>query len=730
MRLRASLLLLAGLVGVACSPAPPPEPLPESRTVAASEPSPTFIDETSCAGCHPAESEAWAGSHHDLAMQPASAESVLGDFDDALFEAAGSSSRFRRDGDRYLVSTEGAEGESVEFKVSEVFGVAPLQQLLIDFPGGRKQALSVAWDAPGERWYHLYPDERIGPDDELHWTRRAQNWNWQCAECHATDLKRGWNAELGGYETTAHRFDVGCQACHGPGSAHAERPEDERMPGMQSEGQVETCARCHSRRAPIGDGHLHGNRLMDDYLPALLRDGLYHADGQVLDEVYVWGSFVQSKMHAKGVRCSDCHDPHSATTRAPGNGTCTVCHSPGGAGAGDHVDVSGLPRKDYDSAAHHFHPEGGPGANCVDCHAPATTYMVVDPRRDHSFRIPRPDVSARLGTPDACTGCHADHDADWAAGIVAEWYGPDRRREPTPGEAIHAGRKGLPGAADSLLALVADRNAPAIFRATALELGARYPGRAMLAAAGDALRDPDPLVRLAALEALGSAPANAAEQACAPLLDDPVRGIRIAAGRRLATRRPGSPALQEWLAAQHALGGQPEALLALAALAQEQGRSEEALDLLRSALQLDPAHLPSALNLADLQAQLGDEAAAERTLRRVAGPSAPLAHHALGLSLVRQGRQEEAITELARAARLSPQDARLGFVHAVALKGAGRDEQARRALESLLERVPWDRDARLSLAEWLATVGDREGARTQLEALRAINPFDPALQAR
>src|SRR5688572_12092037 len=295
-----------------------------------------FVEESGCAACHSVEVGAWQGSDHDLAMQPATADTVLGDFAAARFHDQSTDTTFLRTEQGFAVETEGPDGARARFDVPWVFGVDPLQQVLLPLPRGRLQALSVAWDAEGERWYSLYPDEHIDARDPLHWTRPPQNWNFSCAECHATDLARNYDAATDTFATTAKRYDVGCQACHGPAGRHLEWALDgdpaAPPPGhgfdaplavKDSTVEVEACARCHARRAPLGDGFDHRNRLMDDYLPSLLGERLYHADGQILDEVYEYGSFLQSKMHARGLRCSDCHEPHSLGLRQSGNLVCT-----------------------------------------------------------------------------------------------------------------------------------------------------------------------------------------------------------------------------------------------------------------------------------------------------------------------------------------------------------------------------------------------------------------------
>ena len=205
---------------------------------------------------------------------------------------------------------------------------------MLELDRGRLQAFTIAWDVARRRWFHLYPAERIDHRDPLHWTRPLQNWNFMCAECHSTDLKKNYDLRTGSYDTTWHQIDVGCQACHGPASRH--------LSGTPSKGdfavdlaapdatmQIETCARCHSRRAVIAGGYRHGERLMQTHQPSLLTADLYFADGQIRDEVYEYGSFLQSKMYAKGVRCSDCHDPHSLQLRRQGNDLCVGCHNAG-----------------------------------------------------------------------------------------------------------------------------------------------------------------------------------------------------------------------------------------------------------------------------------------------------------------------------------------------------------------------------------------------------------------
>ncbi|MCU0939728.1 MAG: tetratricopeptide repeat protein, partial [Burkholderiaceae bacterium] len=695
-----------------------------------------FVGSAACTECHRSEAAAWQASQHSRAMQRATAETVLGDFNGTRHAFQGvTSTFFKRDG-KFFVQTDGPDGRLADFEIRYTFGVAPLQQYLVELPGGRLQALAVGWDtrpkeAGGQRWFRQYPDEKIDHRDELHWTRRSQNWNVMCADCHSTDVRKGYEAASDGFSTRYAEVAVGCEACHGPGSAHLEwaktKPASESSKGLtvalderrgigwqidaitgnarrsaerRSSRELDVCAQCHARRAQITEGYRAGQPFMDHYLPAKLTAGLYHADGQQQDEVFTWGSFLQSRMHAAGVSCSDCHDPHTQALRAPGNGVCSQCHA----------------ASKYDGKQHHFHAPDTPGARCVDCHMPATTYMVVDPRRDHSFRVPRPDLAARLGTPDACTGCHAGKKAPWAAAVVARWYGPQRRQEPHFGEALDAGRHAKPGAASALIALVGDAQQPAIVRATAIELLAQYPGERSEGAVRRALADADPLVRHAAVAAVQSAPPQVAAAALAPLLEDRLRTVRIEAARVLAQAGAAPPAaaaaaferaVREYEFTQRNNLSAPEAWLNLGNLyvaQREAGRAEAAY---REALKRDREFVPAYINLADLYRLGQRDAEAEALLREGlrSVPAAPGLREALGLVLVRQGDKRAALNEFAAAYRASPAQPRFAYVYALALDDAGRRPEALRILADSARRGT-SRDVLLALASLRAQSGD------------------------
>jgi len=630
---------------------------------------PTFVGRETCRPCHEAADESWQGSDHDRAMAEADDTTVLGDFNDAVFTSHGITSRFFREGGRYMVTTEGSDGEMDDFEITYTFGVEPLQQYLAPFPGGRLQCLSIAWDSDRGEWFDLNPDRRIPPDDWLHWTRGAQTWNGMCAECHSTNLKKGFDPETRIYHTTWSEIDVSCEACHGPASDHVRWAEIQPMArpaidnyglvidtgNMSSRQLVELCAPCHSRRSELGDWDHTRFALLDSQIPSLLEEGLYFADGQILEEDYVWGSFTQSKMYHNDVRCSDCHDAHSLKLKEEGNALCGQCHR---------ADV-------YDTREHHFHKkiyEGQPsdGALCVKCHMPERTYMVIDERADHSIRIPRPDLSRKIGTPNACTqsGCHDDRPLEWSIDAFTRWYG--EAKKPHYGTTLAAGREGRPEALPELVRMAGDELYPAIVRATALTRLAGYPGAESARAFARALVDEEALVRYTAVDNVRTPPPAELVELVAPLLLDPMKAVRMQAAVRIADapaellkpyqREALKQALDEYEAAMaysldfsfagHNLGN----------LYARLGEPAKAERYYREAITIDELFYPAKVNLAVLLSSQGRNDEAEVLLREVleAYPEQHDVEYSMSLLLAEMGRYPEAEYWLARAAAGMP----------------------------------------------------------------------------
>ncbi|MGI9223231.1 MAG: tetratricopeptide repeat protein, partial [Woeseiaceae bacterium] len=691
----------------------------QSQEGAIEEPPPvshsTFVGREQCIECHTEAYESWLGSHHDDAMDHANDDTVLGDFNDAEFEYEGITTRFFREDDGFFVNTEGPGGEMADFEVLYTFGIEPLQQYLVPLPGGRLQALSTAWDTERQRWFFLYPGTDIEPDDWLHWSRNGQNWNGMCAECHSTNLRKNFDPESNTFQTEWSEIDVSCEACHGPGSKHVDwaRVDPMGRPVMDNYGLVvatsgidnlelaNICAPCHSRRAEIGDYDHSEVDLLEFSVPSLLREGLYHPDGQILDEVYVWGSFQQSKMHDSGIRCDDCHDAHSLELHQQGNDLCLQCHR---------ADT-------YDDYTHHFHQkfvEGEPsdGALCVKCHMPEQPYMVIDYRADHSIRVPRPDLSIETGAPNACSqsGCHDNETLEWNVEAYTRWYG--EARKPHFGTIMAAARRGDPAAEAGLQALVEDTLNPAIVRATALNALMNYPGDRTDAVVARALGDEEALLRLTAVEVVSYRTPEELVERLGPLLFDPVRAVRLRVAARLAGVSPEylkayqrdalAVELEDYIRSTERNLDFAASGMNLGNLYASQGNGAQAERYYRMALEVDDLFIPAKMNLAVLVSQQGDDDEAGKLLREVLAdyPDQHDAAYSLALLLVGANRIQEGAFYLAQAAAGMPQHSRAQYNYGLLLAQMSRDDEAEVALRSAVDLEPESYDYLYALIEF------------------------------
>lgn len=641
---------------------------------------PSFVTSQTCRSCHSAAFEAWTGSHHDWALKPASEPHVLGDFDDAEFTQDGMVYRFHRGGSGYRVEQTAPDGSTASYEIAYAVGVTPLQQYLVETEPGRFQALDIAWDTENRRWFHLYPEQKLDPDDGLHWTGPYKNWNARCAECHQTGYRKNYDPKTRIYSSAWSELNVACEACHGAGEAHVawararEADTDSKaaisgFKGVDSYGfsegldgsnqyrETNLCFRCHSRREPIGaDSPPAATLFSDHYRLSLLRPGLYHPDGQIRDEVYVAGSFLQSRMYAAGVTCTNCHDPHSLKLKANDNALCTQCHSPQG-----NADFSSLKPALYDDPAHHHHETGSEGARCVACHMPATTYMRVDPRRDHSFRVPRPDLSVAFGVPNACIGCHEGRTSEWAAETVRQWFAEGRSGTPSLAHFLNPDMELDDTAVERLAAYADTVENPGISRASVLDrlLQAASPGVASRVTS--LLGDEDPLVRSAAIELQAAAEPVDLLTRLLPLLSDPVKSVRIDAARNMIAvfsrpipddkRQALTAAFRDYQSSLAAKADFPETQMAIGGLALALRNLPAADHAFRTAAELDPQlheawRMRARIAWATGNPQ-GAVSIAEEGLKK--RPDSVLLMSTLAEILGSMGRQEEARRYLERA---------------------------------------------------------------------------------
>jgi predicted CXXCH cytochrome family protein len=684
---------------------------------------PAFVSSESCAECHADAFKAWRDSHHGWALREPTEGNVLGDFDDAVFESGGIRSRFfRRDGS-YFVETDGADGKPAEYEIKYTVGVTPLQQYLVETEKGRLQALDIAWDIEKQRWFHLYPDEKLRAGDGLHWTGPYKNWQARCAECHQTDFVKGYAPRQRAYQSRWSELTVGCESCHGPGEAHvawarnpaafaASRPEGVDDLGLavafaadDPEKEIQTCAPCHSRRGIFGaDSPPPGSRFADHFRLSLLTEGLYHADGQIDGEVYVYGSFLQSKMYARGVRCSNCHEPHSGALRAEGNAVCAQCHNPDGNAA-----FPTLRKAAYDDPSHHHHAAGSEGAKCANCHMPEKTYMQVDPRRDHSFRVPRPDLTRTIGTPNACAGCHDDKNPQWAVARLEEWFPDGRTGTPHYGEVLNAGRtRRTTETAQKLIGLALDGEEPAIARATALNYLQGLARPEDLERLSPLLGDDNALLRASILPLYQAAPADVKRSTALSMIEDPARSVRIEAAKLFLGTPLNELPDNERGAAQRAIAAYqgsllasadyPETQMQIAGLSMTLRQFEAAQAAFREAVEMDPQLAQAWITLARIQWALQRPAEAiatlEKAARKVPGDGDVLMQ--LGALYLQQRQNADAVAVLEKRLKLAGPSADLLDMLAMSHFGAGDTETARKYAQRLAREFPAHRPSPLA----------------------------------
>ncbi|GMQ48926.1 multiheme c-type cytochrome [Vibrio sp. 10N] len=660
-----------------------------------------YVGSQVCVRCHQDEVTKWKDSDHERAMDHATSESVLGDFDNVSFEFNGKENRFFKKGEQYWVNIEGPDGQFHDYQIRYTFGHYPLQQYMVEFEDGRVQLIPFTWDARdksqgGQRWYHLYPDTTT--NDEFYWTNTGQNWNFMCADCHSTNLEKNYDKATNRYTTQWSEITVGCEACHGPASIHVMVSKQENPAGFSptnhygfdrdltkavskwvyQEGhstlqpqsinptqQVKVCAQCHSRRVQISEqyDHVQGD-VFDRYLIANLTPELYHSDGQIYDEVYVFGSFEQSKMAQKGVTCTNCHDPHSAKLNIPEEAVCAQCHI----------------ASEYTPQNHTFHQAGSKASQCTTCHMPETTYMEVDPRRDHSWHVPRPDMSKHIGTPNVCTSCHEDKDAEWASKALSQWF-PDSSYQNSQhyGIAFYAADIGHPAAADALSYIAQDINQLPIVRASALQRMAGFQGQNSLIALGRAVKNDQAMIRIGAIQGSAPYPAHQRWQIISPLLTDEVLAVRAEAAGALAQywrelnplqKEQLKDPLQDYINIQQYNADRGFGRTNLGNLYAAQGKAQQAITEYQGAIAIEPYFENSYINLADLYRTQGDEASAEKTLAlgMKNQPKSAAIHYSAALTKLRKGDKASASQLLARTTELEATNPQYWFVYGLSME--------------------------------------------------------------
>ncbi|RBW64426.1 deca-heme c-type cytochrome [Vibrionales bacterium C3R12] len=674
----------------------------------------TYVGSEACIDCHSEEVEAWQGSHHDMAMKHTTDETVLGDFNDQTVTHDKKPNRFFRKGDEFWVNIEGPDGQFKDYKISYTFAFEPLQQYMVEFEDGRVQLIPFAWDSRtedegGQRWFHLYPDTTN--TDEFYWTNSGQNWNFMCADCHSTNLEKNYDSVSNTYNTTWSEINVGCEACHGPASEHLEqaqlakdqltRNKSAKANGgkdvlvsahygfdrdlsksvkewIYQEGnstlqpkdiihtnQVQTCAQCHSRRTQLNEtgDHVNGS-FFDKYRLSLITPELYHNDGQIYDEDYVYGSFLQSVMAEKGVTCTNCHDPHTAELKIAEEAVCSQCHI----------------ASEYTPEKHTFHEANTEASQCTTCHMPETTYMEVDPRRDHSWHIPRPDISQHIQTPNVCTSCHEDQTDQWADKQIGEWF-PDSkyRNQQHFAVAFYADSIGHRGAEDALAYSAQDSSLSNIIRASSLERLGGNTGKNTLISLARAVKHDDGMIRLGVVQGSSGFPFTDRWQILEPLLKDSILSIRSETAGALVRywgemnplqKDQIKPALEEYVEIQQFNADRGFGRTNLGNVYRDLGQNDKAIEFYLGAIEIEPYFENSYANLADLYRAMGDEPKALATLKQgiQAQPKSSVLPYSAGLSMLRVKDYKQATDYLKQAAETAQTDPQYWYVYGLALE--------------------------------------------------------------
>ena len=688
-----------------------------------------FVGNQQCKSCHASEYKAWSGSGHFKAMQEANDSTVEGDFNGKILVADGVTSRFfKRDG-KYYINTQGTDGRNQDFEIKYTFGYYPLQQYLVEFPGGKMQATRASWDVKNKKWFHQYAGQRLPPHDWLHWTGNAQNWNTMCARCHSTNLQKNYSNEADSFHTLFNEVNVSCETCHGAGKLHIDYINgDDYKKGIRTKGslvevgkntgqmtQVNTCTPCHARVTEISPHHIQSTELLDNYIPEIPTTEHFHADGQANDEDFNYTSFAQSKMFRQGVKCSSCHEPHTAKLLFPGNQLCLQCHT-----------------KSYDAPTHTFHPVGSAGAECKNCHMPGKFYMGNDFRYDHTFRVPRPDLSVKYGTPNACVNCHEKKSNQWAADAILKWYGPNRKyhfsEDLIPGSRMDENSEG------HLIRLLKDTSVPDIVKAASANYLGNIQSPNSLNALLYCLNLRDAGVRYRALKSLSGFPPDQWVNAVGSLLQDSIRAIRIAAADLFisipANQIPAAyydayvrakTELDEYMMYQSdfAMGkvmlgdyylkqnnyysaikyyqdglkkdtALNYARLNLSVAYNLSQQNALALQVLQDAVRIDPTNERAWFNLALLYNEMNNKEGAEKSLAKAVGLKSinPRVYYNYGLLLQQEGKNKQALEIYIQGLRIAPEDEQLNYTLALFYLQTRQDDKARERAAVLKKYFP------------------------------------------
>ena len=690
-----------------------------------------FIGPEACQSCHTKEYAEWKKSDHFKAMMPANDSTVSGNFNDAELNSDGVTSKFfKRDG-KYFINTDGDDGKNHDYEVKYTFGYYPLQQYLVEFPGGRMQVPRVSYNVVKKEWFNQYKDQQIHHRDWLHWTHQSQNWNSMCATCHSTGLKRNFNEETDSYHTTYSNLTVSCESCHGMGKNHAEyiKTEDYQNgnkvkgsylvlnKGQKNTEELSACIQCHARRTELSAHVIPSTEALDNFIPTVPTTENYFPDGQFRDENYEFGSFTQSKMFHQGVKCSNCHNPHTGKIAFEGNKMCLQCHQPR-----------------YDSPQHYFHAENTEASQCVNCHMQSRTYMGADVRRDHSFRIPRPDQSVKYKTPNACTQCHTGKKDQWAADAIVKWYGPERKHNYTdellPGSLLDQ------NSFVHLNKLLRDTSVTATIRATAINYLGQIASEESMNAIKDFLHDSSAIVRNEAVSSFSNFPPERWVSNVTPLLNDPVRAVRVSAANALSgvSQTEFDPnqitsfasAHSELMEFLHLQSDFAVGSVGLGDYYYKTGDNQNAEKYYLRSLKIDSLANYGRINLSSIYNSQGqnDKALASLNEAIKIDPANPRLSYNLALLYVELGKNDKALKYFDDTEKLKFDYDKFYYNYGLFLQQVGNNKKADVVFSEGLKRYPYSEQLNYGAAYFYLKLNKKESAIECIRKLKQINPTE------
>jgi tetratricopeptide (TPR) repeat protein len=735
MRLKVPIFILSMVVACVfvldrCKPkdaTPTPPPSAENA----------YVGSTTCQSCHGQEHAQWKDSHHFHAMELAHDSTVRGDFSGTVLRADGVTTTFFKKEGKFFMNTQGPDGQNHVYEIKYTFGYEPLQQYLIELPGGRMQASRASWDTEKKKWFHQYAGQKLAANDWLHWTGNGQNWNTMCASCHSTDVQKNYNPADDTYQTRFNEVNVSCESCHGPGKGHLDYLATDAYrngkkvagshllltKGSSQEELVNACGNCHGRRVDLRGSNHAGKEYLQDFVPELPTNTFFYADGQMDGEDFNYTSFLQSKMYSRGVQCTNCHNPHSGDLLFDGSRTCAQCHAPA----------------TFNTPQHTMHPEKlSATVNCISCHMPSKIYMGNDLRHDHSFRIPRPDQSETYKTPNTCNACHSDKTAAWAAAAINKHYGPNRK--PHYSDHLLPGSQLGDGSEQHLQTLMKDTATPAIVRAAAID----YWSRLQTSQANEALiqytKDPEPLVRYSALKGLKEYPYSSWVTAASPALSDPIRAVRLAAAD-LYTMMPAAQIPASYASAYqqanellrgflHYQTDFAQGNLQAGDYYRRLQNPQEAIRYYQKAIRKDSLLTLARVNLASVlnEQNRNPEALDQLLLASKMEPTSDHIFYTLGLLYAEMGEMPKAIESFKKAIQLKTNNPRTYYNYALLLQQQGKTGEAATIFEQGLQKAPTDGDLLYAAAVLYMQTGNQAKAREKALILRQYHAQNPTYE--